>query len=456
MSEKRLIEEQDRVVRDALGANRLGRRDFLNVAAWTAAGVASAAASTGALAQTAPATPAAAPASAPPKRIIVKDDSQLINIGATVRTGPWHRFDSLVTPIEQFYVRNHYPTPTVDSHPQLRPENWRLQIHGDSVERPVTLTYEDLLRLPSRSIFATMECHGNGRTLFWEQQKMKNVAGGNWGMGAVGLAEWRYVPMSEIFNLVGLRANALEVLFWSGVDGAGDIGRPMPVRDILDRQNDIGIAFRMNGQDLGPDHGFPVRMLVPGWGGAASTKWVTEIKVSPNRFWTRLNTRGEVFIGPEYAVPTPGPNDEFRSGITAKDIRGTPVGWMNVKSTLTVPLVLRDSPSIPANYPLQKGQLPTVQVGQRLMTGYAWAPQGIRRVEYQINGGGWTQARIVEPNLGRYTWVRFDFPWVASRGVHTIETRATDRAGNTQPATVPFNELGVSNNAIPRFEIQAV
>lgn len=445
MSERKLMAEQDAIVRDALGQDRLGRRDFMNVVAWGAAGLAAAGASTAA---------AQAPATKP--RILVKDDSRLINIGATVRTGPWHQFDTLVTPIEQFYVRNHYPTPTAESHPQLRAENWRLQIHGASVERPVTLTYEDLLRLPSRSMFATMECHGNARTLFWEQQKMKDVAGGNWGMGAVGLAEWRYVPMSEIFSLVGLRSNAVEVLFWSGVDGAGDIGRPMPVKDILERPNEIGLAYKMNGLDLTPDHGYPVRALIPGWGGAASTKWITEIKISPNRFWVRLNTRGEVFIGPDYAADVAGPNDEYRSGITAKDIRGTPVRWMNVKSLLTVPLVLRDSPSIPANYPLRKGELPTVPVGQRTMTGYAWAPQGIRRVDYRINGGAWERARLVEPNLGRYTWVRFEFPWLAARGVHTIETRATDVNGNSQPASVPFNELGMSNNAIPRFEIQAV
>jgi DMSO/TMAO reductase YedYZ molybdopterin-dependent catalytic subunit len=445
MSERRLWQEQDRIVRDALGPNRLGRRDFINVVAWGSAGFAAAAAPT-ALAQ--------APAGKP--RIIVKDDSRLINIGATVRTGPWHRFNTLITPIEQFYVRNHYPTPTVDSHPQLRPENWRLQVHGDSVERPMTFTYDDLLRLPARSMFTTLECHGNGRTLFWEQQKMKDVSGGNWGLGAVGLAEWRYVPISEILGLVGLRPGAVEALFWSGVDGAGDIGRPMPVRDILERPEVIGLAYKMNGIDLPADHGYPVRALIPGWGGAASTKWITEIKISPHRFWVRLNTRGETFIGPDYKPEVPGPNDEYRSGITAKDVRGVPVRWMNVKSLLTVPLVLRESPSIPVNYPLKKGELPTVSAGQRTMTGYAWAPHGIRRVEYRIDGGGWERARLIEPNLGRYTWVRFDFPWVASRGIHTIETRATDRNWDTQPASVPFNELGMSNNAIPRFEIQVV
>jgi DMSO/TMAO reductase YedYZ molybdopterin-dependent catalytic subunit len=298
-----------------------------------------------------------------------------------------------------------------------------------------------------------MECHGNARTIFWEQLGMRDVTGGNWVMGAIGLAEWRYVPMSHILGLVGLKPTAKACLFWSGVDGA-DMGRPLPIRELIERGDDIGICYQMNGNDLHLDHGAPVRAFVPGYGGAASTKWLTEIKIAEHNFWTRLNVTGEVFIGPSFTAPRPEPGDEFR-GATAEQIRGPMVEWMPVKSTLTVPLVIEHSQSLPSNYPLQRGQLPMLAAGPQTMRGYAWGPQfGLAKVEYRIDGGAWQEARILAPNLGRYTWARFEFPWNATPGDHVIETRATDTRGTTQPAEVPFNLLGMANNAIPRFRIR--
>ncbi|MFN4099942.1 MAG: molybdopterin-dependent oxidoreductase [Pararhodobacter sp.] len=380
---------------------------------------------------------------------------RVMHIGGANATGRWFEFNSLVTPVEQFYVRNHYPTPRAADFDELDTANWKLTIHGASVENPVELSYEDLLKLPSRNIFATMECHGNGRNLFWEQQGMMDVAGGPWGMGAVGLAEWTYVPMSVIFDLIGLKDDAVEVLFHSGVDGE-DMRRPMPVADILERPDDIGIAYKMNGLPLQPDHGAPVRALVPGWGGTASIKWLTEVRIEPHRFWGRLNVKAEAYIGPDHWADTPGPDDEFLDGVTAEDVVGNMVRWMNVKSTLTVPLVLEASPNLPSNYPLERGQRPMMTVGEHTMAGYAWAPQGVREVHYRVNGAGWQRAALVPPNLGRYTWVRFEFPWDATEGVHEIETRATDNTGTTQPATYPFNRLGMTNNAIPKFTIEVV
>jgi DMSO/TMAO reductase YedYZ molybdopterin-dependent catalytic subunit len=430
----------------------LGAVSLVSAAAFGAVAFAGAAS-----AQTAaPSAPAAAPA-APPRRIIVKDDSRVLNIGATVRTGKYWNFSTFMTPVEEFYVRNHYPTPTPTQNAALAPENWKLRIHGASVERPLEITYNDLLAMPSRTVIATMECHGNGRTLFWEQGGFtgEQVAGGNWLLGAVGQAEWRYVPMSEIFARVGIRPNARTVLFWSGIDG-NDMGRPMPYADVAALQNDMGICYAMNGNPLTPDHGAPVRVVVPGWGGTASIKWLTEIRVTDKRVWCRLNTRGEVFIGPSYQAPEHGADDEFL-GVTAADIRGPMVTWMPPKSTLTVPLVLEKSPSVPANYPLQRGQLPRLTAGRQTMTGYAWAPQhGVRQVDYRIDGGAWQQAAIRPPNLGKYTWVRFEFPWDAPAGTHVIETRTTDASGVAQPAEVPLNTLGMANWSIPKFRVQVV
>jgi hypothetical protein len=133
------------------------------------------------------------------------------------------------------------------------------------------------------------------------------------------------------------------------------------------------------------------------------------------------------------------------------------VTWMPIKTLITVPLVLEKSPSVPANYPLKRGEWPMMSAGRQLVRGYAWAPQyGIRDVEYRVDGGPWQRAHIQGPNLGRYTWVRFDFHWDARPGDHVIETRGIDMAGNTQPDAVPFNLLGMANGAIPKFKIRVV
>jgi DMSO/TMAO reductase YedYZ molybdopterin-dependent catalytic subunit len=362
-----------------------------------------------------------------------------------------------MTPVEEFYVRNHYATPIAEEKPELVRQAWKLRVHGDSVQNPMEITYNDLLKMPARTIIANMQCHGNARNLFWEVQGYtgQQVTGGSWVMGAIGLAEWRYVPLSHIIDRAGLKPDARTALFWSGVDG-GDMGRPMPVAEILSRGDDIGICYQMNGNDLTPDHGAPVRLVVPGWGGTASIKWLTEMRVTNKRVWCRLNTKGEVYIGDAYARPEFSPEDEF-IGVSAEDIKGPMVTWMPPQSTLTVPLVLEKTPNMPANYPLKKGELPTLQAGLQTMRGYAWGPQhGVRDVEYRINGGPWQPARILPPNLGRYVWVRFEFPWDAPSGEHTIETRTTDNSGYVQPATQPPNQFGMANGTIPRFRIRVV
>ena len=315
------------------------------------------------------------------------------------------------------------------------------------------------MKLPSRSIIATMECHGNGRSLFWEQGGIHRTAGGRRQLGCwarSAQAEWQYVPMSAIFARCGVKPDALTVLFWSGVDGT-DMGRPMPYGEVAARADDIGVCFAMNGNPLTPDHGAPVRIVVPGWGGTASIKWVTEIRVTNKRVWSRLNTKGEVYIGPSYSAPENAADDEFLPGITKDDIKGPMVTWMPPKSVITVPLVLDKSPSVPANYPLKKGEVPKLSAGNQTIRGYAWAPQhGVNSVEYRIDGGAWQRANIQPPNLGRYTWVRFTFPWDATAGTHTIETRTTDNAGTSQPEQIPMNSLGMANWSIPKFKIEVV
>lgn len=451
--ERKRRAQEDALVRDVLrqGPQLDRRRFFVSAGAFAAAAGAAGAGAGAGLATGATSALANTP------RILQKDDSRLLNIGATVRSGRYWDFTTFVTPVEEFYVRNHYPTPTAETKPELARETWRLRIHGESVENPMEIGYEDLLRMPARTIMANMQCHGNARNLFWEVNGYSGdeVAGGSWVLGAIGLAEWRYVPMSYILDRVGVKDDAVTALFWSGVDG-NDMGRPMPISELRERADDIGLAFQMNGNDLGPDHGAPVRLVVPGWGGTASIKWLTEIDITDRRVWCRLNTKGEVYIGDAYERPEFAESDRFID-VTPDDIQGPMVTWMPPQSTLTVPLVLENSPNMPANYPLERGELPKLQAGLQTMRGYAWAPRyGVRDVEYRIDGGPWQPARILQPNLGRYVWVRFEFPWDAGPGEHTIETRVTDMSGYRQPQTQPPNRLGMANGTIPRFRIDVV
>ena len=345
MSIKNQQQQELKLIDEALkiGPQSDRRRFFVSAAAF---GAASAVAPLFANAQSAPGAGAATAA----RKALLKDDSRLLNIGATVRSGNYWDFSTYITPVEEFYVRNHYPTPMVEQKPILDPKNWKMRVHGNAVDRSIEITYDDLIKMPSRTIIATMECHGNGRSLFWEQQDQMKVAGGNWVLGAIGQAEWQYVSLNQIFGMVGLRKDAKSALFRSGVDG-NDMERPIQVADILSRQNDIGICYKMNGNALTADHGAPVRLIVPGFGGTASIKWLTDIKIDNFNHWVRLNTKGEAYIGPDYPVPKILATDEF-IGVTPEDVKGPMVTWMPIKSLITVPLVLEKSPAIPATYPL--------------------------------------------------------------------------------------------------------
>jgi DMSO/TMAO reductase YedYZ molybdopterin-dependent catalytic subunit len=357
----------------------------------------------------------------------------------------WFDFNTFITPVERFFVRNRYASPGVNL------PTWRLKVTGDAIEVPMELTYDDLLQLPARHAIRYVECFGNARTLNWEQLGYE-VQGGNWGFGDISQGEWEYVPIVEILDRVKVRADAKQLLFWSGVDGP-DTGRPMPIEEVKARQDVIGLAYGLNGSPLHPDHGGPVRALVPGWGGAASVKWLTEIRISSKRFWTRMHTKEEALVGPTYQAEAHAPDDEWR-GVTARDVRGIGGTWQNVKSFLTLPLVMRKHDP-PKDYVLQKGEVPALPAGPRTLRGYAFSPYGIQKVDVSADGGRtWRPATLVPPLDLDYAWVRFELPWDARPGTHVLMTKATDKRGNTQPETIPMNEMGILCNVMPKFEVR--
>lgn len=369
------------------------------------------------------------------KNFVVDITKNFYGLAAVVQGSDWWKFTTDVIPSERLFIRNRYKTPIVDK------TAWKLKVTGDAIERPMEFTYADLTKMRSLTAVRYHECNGNG---------------GIRGFGLIGQVEWHYVPIGEILGRVRPKSNAVQALFWSGVDGP-DTGRPIDVSELRARPEVIGIAYGMNGKDLPPDHGGPVRAIVPGWGGVASIKWLTEIRIASHRFWTRMNTKEEAMIGPTYPADKPGPNDEFTMGVAASDVRGQMTKWQTTKSHLNLPVMLDKLPDVPPGYPLQRGERPALKAGHQTMTGYAYSPVGIQKVDYSVDGGTtWRQAALAGPTNRAIAWVRFKFAWNATPGDHTLMTRATDRKGNVQPREVPSSEAHLLDNGIPRFEVRVV
>jgi sulfane dehydrogenase subunit SoxC len=313
---------------------------------------------------------------------------------------------SYVTPNDRFYVRNHGPTPKIDA------ASWTLRVEGPGVSRGLTLGYEDLLALPAGSVTRALECAGNGRVFFGEQEG-REVEGTPWRLGAIGVAEWTEVPLRHLLEEAELLPSAVEVMP-EGLDEPR-LARPLPREKAL--ADGTIFAHTMNGERLPPDHGYPARLIVPGWAAVASVKWVGRIFVSDEPLLTYWNTEEYVLIGPDYE-PQKGPG------------RGPAVTVTYVNSALELPWPAR----------LQRG--PTT------ITGRAWSGAGsISHVEYSTDGAEWQPARLTGPNVPG-AWTRFEFDWEAYLGEHALRVRATDEKSNTQPDRVPYNEQGYLYNAV--------
>ncbi len=311
-----------------------------------------------------------------------------------------------VVPNELFFVRNHTRTP------RLEAANWRLRVEGSGVARAVDLTYEELLGLPPVSVIRYIECAGNGRS-FFEATYGRRASGTQWKLGAVGVAEWTGVRLRDVLERAGLKRSAVDVM----PEGLDDlkVRRPMSIAKAL--EEDTLLVYAMNGQTLPPDHGFPVRTLVPGWIGVANVKWLGRLEVSEQPLFSPWNTDSYVLIGDSYK----------------------PVGQS--KGPILTAQSLKSAFELPWD-----GEIRT---GRRALRGRSWSPFGrIAKVEVSIDRGvTWLPAALREPNIGR-AWVRWDVEWEARPGTYGLRARATDEKGNTQPAIVPFNEQGYLFNAV--------
>ena len=320
-----------------------------------------------------------------------------------------------VVPNELFFIRNHTRTPRVDT------STWRLRVEGSGVAKPLELTYDDILSLPDVSVRRYIECAGNGRSFFEAQYNMR-AQGTQWKLGAVGAAEWTGVPLREILDRAGLKPTAVDVM----PEGLDDlkVRRPMSVAKAL--EPDTLVVYAMNGHPLPPDHGFPVRILTPGWIGVASIKWVNRIEVSETALLSPWNTTSYVMVGPNYKKPE------------GSQALGPVLSLQNVKSALEL------------TWPAE------LRAGRQTIRGRSWGPYAIVKVEYSLDRGiSWQTARIRDAAAPR-AWVRWEFPWDARPGDYGIRARATDAQGNVQPAGVPFNEQGYLYNAVVGHPVTVV
>jgi DMSO/TMAO reductase YedYZ molybdopterin-dependent catalytic subunit len=320
-----------------------------------------------------------------------------------------------LTPAGMHYVLTHYDVPFLD------PSSWSLTIDG-AVERPGTLSFDELASMPALTVPVTLECAGNGRA-FLEPRPVSQP----WLLEAVGTAAWTGVPLSSVLDLVGVADDAVDLVFIGADRGVEDgeehdYERALPVAEA--RRDDVILAFRMNGEPLPPAHGFPLRLVVPGWYGMASVKWLTHIRAVTAPFDGYQNARAYRW------------RDE-------PDEPGVPMERIRVRSLIA-------PPGIPEFQP----RVRRVRAGAVTLEGRAWSGAGeVFRVEVSTDDGAtWDDATLEEP-LGPRAWRRFAFEWNATPGRTVIVSRATDATGATQPLDPVWNAGGYGNNAVHRVEV---
>ena len=312
----------------------------------------------------------------------------------------------IVTPNRLFFMRNRFRIPEVDS------DTWRLTLSGE-VAKEMSLSYLDLMAMPSTSLLVTTECAGNGR-----KSMQPAPEGEPWQHGAVSTAEWTGVPLHALLDKAGVRPSAGEVVFEGRDRGpVGEAGeevpfaRSLPIDKAMHR--DTLLAYRMNGEPLPVAHGFPVRLVVPDWYGMASVKWLSEIRVAAESFRGFFQVERYVMIG-----------DSFDPPVQLTDAA--------VRSVIVSP-----------------GRHQRLQTGSHVIRGFAWSGNGLLQVEVSADGGDtWRQAEWTSPRQA-HAWRSWQCTWeLRACGSTELQSRATDTQGTVQPRESTWNQFGYACNAI--------
>jgi DMSO/TMAO reductase YedYZ molybdopterin-dependent catalytic subunit len=334
--------------------------------------------------------------------------------------------DAYLTPQSQLFVRNHTRTP------QISRATYALQVYGDALSTPRTasdalsLSLEELQRLPHHELTTVLECTGNGRS-FYKTQQGQTVSGTAWTLGAVGTVRWTGVRLRDVLDSIGLAPDALSIQatglddpFVSGGTDYGRVRRPFPVEKALD---DAILAWGMNGEDLLPDHGFPLRLVLPGWVGIASIKWLGSLEVSRTQLTSPWNTTFYRMTGPGWPADSPP--------LTVNPVRSA---WELARDAVL--------PSRPVT-----------------LTGRSWSGAGrISRVSVSLDGGAsWRPAVLDRRSREDEGWTQWSVRWGNPRpGRHELLARATDDQGRTQPLVAAVNTQGYFFDAVVRHPVQVV
>jgi sulfane dehydrogenase subunit SoxC len=321
-----------------------------------------------------------------------------------------------LTPIGLHYLLTHYDIPLVDE------STWRLEVDG-LVERPLSLSLDELRAAPAVELAVTMECAGNGRA-----HVEPHVVSQPWLLEAVGTASWRGVSVASLLEEAGVGDGAVEALFTGldrGVEGGEEqsYARSLPLEELLD--GEALLAYEVNGIPLPPQHGYPLRLVVPGWYGMTSVKWLD-----------RITLRDEPFDGYQMS-------HSYRIRLQEEE-PGEPI-------TRIAPRSLMVPPGVPEFVTRDR----VLDAGPCEIHGRAWSGEAeVAGVDVSADGGAtWAPAELGDPALGRWAWRSWRFSWKAEPGEHELCCRARDAAGNEQPLEAPWNVGGYKNNAVQRVRV---
>ena len=338
------------------------------------------------------------------------------------------RWDSVdpkrfLTEQARLFVRNHTVTPTIDR------DTWRLRVFGTGLSEPraeadaLSLSYADLRQLPVTRVTASHECTGNGRSFFASQQGTP-ASGTAWKLGAVGGVTWEGVRLAEVLDRLGLSADAVSIQatgldpeYSTGGVNYGRVRRPFPVSKALD---DALLVWGMNGEPLLPDHGFPVRLVLPGWVGIASIKWLGSLEVATTELSSPWNTKWYRMTGGSYPADAPP--------LTVNPVRSAwELAWGET-------IARREAVEL---------------------TGRSWSgAAAVDRVDVSVDGGStWGPARPYRSGHLQ-AWTQWRYVWKKpSLGQQVLMARATDAAGRTQPLVTPFNDNGYFFDAVVKHPV---
>ena len=317
---------------------------------------------------------------------------------------------------KMFYRRNHF------SYPTLTYSNYWLPING-SVVSPRIFSAQDILKLPSRTITAVLECAGNKRSLFEPK-----VFGEQWENGGISQGRWKGVPLRTLLELTGIQEGATEVVVEgydygkrTDLDNIYTYARSLPLEKAL--HPDTIIAYAYNDQPIPFKHGYPLRLIVPQWYGMASVKWIKQVSIVDSPFKGPFQSIDYMYY----------PNKE-------NDDNSFPVTTINVNSTIQRPL-----------------NMEVLDTGKHIIKGIAWTGKGfISKVEISTDfGKTWSYANIMNQDQESYRWFSWSYEWVVlEKGDYTIMVKATDSHNQSQPTSPFWNRKGYGYNAITKIKVK--